>query len=495
MQKSRRGQKKSKPPVKGETVDGLRAELFATLMIAAELLEDAGRYREAESAYRRVLTIRPDDGMACFRLARALINQDKAEEALNLLRALSEKEPDNRDVASWYAGLLSTDGDPSSGAAVMRDHYRDHPIAIRPGRDKALPPILLIRGFSNTRVLLGRDAPDGKLRPGYRGGNFSHTHLLIDPAFAVIDYTIASENILSEVGSEAPRLPDKALIVNSIADADIEAESLKTLDAFIRETGMPVINPPQQVLKTTRDSNYQRLRETDGFYVPRTIRLSLGDDGADGLISGLKAEGFTPPFILREAGTHTARATTLVQDWGAVPAFLDGLADTHSGGLGDVFYATEFVDCRGAEDTRAAGTYNKKRFFFIDRRLYPVVSHIDRVWNVHGSNRREVMRRTPWMIEQEKRFLADPRAEIGAPAYDRIEALKDDVGLDFFGIDFTMMPDGRVLVFEMNPAMRHSHDHARNTPHLTPYMEAITKAFEAMVRERLLALAASGSTE
>jgi hypothetical protein len=58
--------------------------------------------------------------------------------------------------------------------------------------------------------------------------------------------------------------------------------------------------------------------------------------------------------------------------------------------------------------------------------------------------------------------------------------------LDFFGVDFNVLDDGRILIFEMNPAMRHSFEHAQNFPYLIPHAQRITDAFQAMITSRAL---------
>ena len=44
--------------------------------------------------------------------------------------------------------------------------------------------------------------------------------------------------------------------------------------------------------------------------------------------------------------------------------------------------------------------------------------------------------------------------------------------------------NGDILIFELNPAMRHSFDHAKNFPYMAPYMHAIKDAFSNMVKQK-----------
>jgi len=145
-------------------------------------------------------------------------------------------------------------------------------------------------------------------------------------------------------------------------------------------------------------------------------------------------------------------------------------------------YVTQYVDCP------FRGTYFRKmRVFFIDGTIFPVVCHIDTVWNVHGYNRTELMAKNQWMMDEEKAFMADPRQYLGERRYALLQGLYADIGLDFFGIDFTVLEDGTILVFELNPVMRHSFDHARHFPYLTAYLEEISQAFSDMIANRVRA--------
>jgi len=114
-----------------------------------------------------------------------------------------------------------------------------------------------------------------------------------------------------------------------------------------------------------------------------------------------------------------------------------------------------------------------------------VVCHLDTVWNVHGGNRKEVMRGDAALMAEEKRFLKDWKTYVGARNADLLERVADQVGLEFFGVDFTVDEAGRVLIYELNPAMRHAFDHGKNFPYKLPYDYEVSRAFEAMVQARL----------
>ena len=147
---------------------------------------------------------------------------------------------------------------------------------------------------------------------------------------------------------------------------------------------------------------------------------------------------------------------------------------------GEEYYIIQYLD------VRYEGTwFNKMRVFFIDGQIFPVVSHVDNVWNVHGDNRLEIMKKYAWMQTQEKAFLTDPAARIGKENLARLQGLYEIVGLDFFGVDFCLQDDDTILIYELNAAMRHNFDHAKEFDYMTPHMEVISNAFLSMVKARL----------
>ncbi len=266
------------------------------------------------------------------------------------------------------------------------------------------------------------------------------------------------------------------LLLNTIADADTEYRSLKSLEAYAgnhRKTS--IINHPTNVLKTTRDRNYQRLNALPGIRFPRTERFPVGDKSVSAIVTDIETAGFSMPLIIRETGTHTAVTTKLVEEKAELEKYLTSVS-------GDSVYVIEFI-----ENASVDGHYTKMRFFAIDGALYPVVRHVDEVWNVHGGNRKTFMNSHPWMVEKEKQFLTDPASVIGAKATATLQKLPGFIGLDFFGIDFTLLEDGTVLIFELNPAMRHSFNHAKKSPYMRPHLEAISNAFQAMVERKIAA--------
>ena len=92
-----------------------------------------------------------------------------------------------------------------------------------------------------------------------------------------------------------------------------------------------------------------------------------------------------------------------------------------------------------------------------------------------------------WTQERERAYLGDFVGYIGEQNFNRLRRIRDLLGLDFFGIDYTILDDGSLFIFEANAAMRHNFDHVRRFPYTGPHLQRISRAFHRMVEERAIA--------
>ena len=144
------------------------------------------------------------------------------------------------------------------------------------------------------------------------------------------------------------------------------------------------------------------------------------------------------------------------------------------GGFGGGFYLNPFVDYRSAD-----GQYRKYRVIFVDRKPYPYHLAISAHWMVHYFS--ADMEGNPGKMAQERRFLEEPGAVLGARAMAAITAIGSQLDLDYAGVDFSLLADGRVLVFEANATML-VHRERGNGPlaHKNAHVQRIVDAFERL---------------
>jgi hypothetical protein len=335
--------------------------------------------------------------------------------------------------------------------------------------------ILRVRGVQNSVYLLGKSR-NGDYKIKLRGGNFGDYYLTDGKKFTVTSYFVQDENLLSD------DIPGFDIVLNLISDPDVEAQSLKALSDFLfRFPKTPVINSPDKVEATTRDNNYQMLKHEEGLRFPKTYRFMSTYAEREDCVRFLERKNFSFPLLVREPGTHYGRSFRKIENLDAFVTYVSG-CNTNE------IYVIQYEDSTFHQDEGRPcqdHLHRKMRVFFVDGKIYPVVCHFDTIWNVHGSYRKEVMLNHDWMMADERSFMDDCETYLGPVSHACLRKLYDIIKLDFFGVDFTVLEDQTVLIFEINPAMRHSYDHADDFPYLLPYLKEITVAFNAMLKSRL----------
>jgi hypothetical protein len=256
------------------------------------------------------------------------------------------------------------------------------------------------------------------------------------------------------------------VLVNLITEPEQNAKVLDNLKKLLRGVPGRVVNPPGAVLRTTRDQVARLLSGIPGLIVPNTVRLQGGKAAV--AARTIEKAGIVPRIILRQAGTHT----------GEIVGLFDSV-DEAVAALGPCEHvATQFVDFAGGD-----GLYRKFRVYFIGPHV--VLRHMivsDR-WNVHVKDRMRFMAERPDLIAEERALFES--AEPFAPdVRDVFRAVRERMPLDFFGMDFAIAPDGKVVLFEANATM----NFFPLTPNLDPQFEHLRNCLapaQAAFRELL----------
>ena len=93
----------------------------------------------------------------------------------------------------------------------------------------------------------------------------------------------------------------------------------------------------------------------------------------------------------------------------------------------------------------------------MDREIIVSRSSMYREWMVASWRNKpagiEFYRANPHTIEECNRIVTDPETHLGAAAMRALEAIRDRIPLDMFGIDFDVDRDGRVVFFEAGASM------------------------------------------
>jgi hypothetical protein len=152
--------------------------------------------------------------------------------------------------------------------------------------------------------------------------------------------------------------------------------------------------------------------------------------------------------------------------------------------IGRYIYVIEYHECRFR-----AEIFRKIRACFIGGDFHPIRIDFKRDWNVHRfDDSTQLMLDDESLQKEELAFIHDCRKYLGDSALDCLQTINDRLRLDFLGIDFGIGADGRLVIFEANPAMNVL-EYRRMKDF--PYFEEGAKAVEQSFRKMLLARADS----
>ena len=257
-------------------------------------------------------------------------------------------------------------------------------------------------------------------------------------------------------------LPPYDLVFNAIGEPDVAAPLAGRLERFAARCDRPLLNSPAAVMRTGRHLLPALLGDIEGVLVPPCLHFERAPASRAELAGLLARAGVSLPLLSRPAASHGGQELARSEDLATLEERL------RAAGAG---YLTQFHDYRSAD-----GHYRKYRMIFIDREPLPYHLAVSAHWMVHyhsagtGDDAR-------WIAE-ERRFLEDPHAVLGEAAMSALAAIGSRLDLDYGGIDFSLLPDGRLLVFEANATML-IHFERGNGPlaHKNVHVQRIVDAF------------------
>jgi tetratricopeptide (TPR) repeat protein len=300
---------------------------------------------------------------------------------------------------------------------------------------------------------------------GRTAGNVPFETLLSSGHSSRIKYVIdfASEE-------EDLQLAPFDLVFNAIGEPDVAAALAGRLNRFAARCGRPLLNAPEAVARTQRHRLVDLLGDLADIVLASCSRHARPAPSRAELLERLRRAGMALPVLARPAATHGGQGLVRCESPEALDEALQQIDGAH--------YLTAFHDTRSGD-----GHYRKYRIVFVDRIPYAYHLAISTRWMVHYFSADMVA--SPWKIEEERRFLDDPAASLGERAMRAIGAVGRRLDLDYAGVDFAILPDGRAFVFEANATML-VHFERANGPlaHRNAHVQRIVDAFESLLVNR-----------
>ncbi|MCQ8278275.1 hypothetical protein NFI95_07410 [Acetobacteraceae bacterium KSS8] len=332
-------------------------------------------------------------------------------------------------------------GDPAAALDHLAQAIALDPVQTRPRRAEAPPP---------ERTVLALAAP------GDFQANLPLAMLLDEP-------TLLHTLWIERPGATLPPLPPVDCVFVAMGEDSCRRALLLEADRVAGETGLPVLNSGAAIAGLSRDGVCAMLAGIEDCVVPEQNRVTA---------ARLRHELPTFPFILRPESSHAGIGLARIDGQAGLDAYLEATAPAAA------LFAAPFIDYRDAD-----GLYRKYRIAFVDRVPFPVHLAIHDDWAVWYYNAR--MELSAERRREEERFLRDPVAAMGPRAFAAVQALGRRIDLDYAGLDCAVLPDGRLLVFEVETAMLvHDRDPPDLFPGKAPAIARIVAAVNAMIDHR-----------
>ncbi|HVV39937.1 MAG TPA: tetratricopeptide repeat protein [Nitrobacter sp.] len=283
-----------------------------------------------------------------------------------------------------------------------------------------------------------------------------------DYLFKNAAYDIDTLALFAGSAPDIDRLRGAQVVINLISDADQAGEVLPLAADLVNQLGIPVINDPHKVLRTTRENVARLLEAIPHCRIPEVIRHDAGAPVA-ALPAGM---GF--PVLVRPAGTHGGTDFEKIEGPSECARALMRHPDTDH-------YVIAYADYRSSD-----GYFRKYRFIFVNGDILPYHLAIGDTWKVHHDS--TDMDRHDWMQREEEAFLGNPASVFTPEHFEALRAIQSTIGLDFFGIDCGLDQAGRLVVFEVNASML-VHEGNEKFPYKAPFVARIKEAFDSMLQK------------
>ncbi len=261
--------------------------------------------------------------------------------------------------------------------------------------------------------------------------------------------------------------PEHDAVLVAISYSETNQATLQALVPLLRKWSRPVVNAPQHLANTARDTASALLQGVPGLLMPPTRRIDR--DGLQAIANGeARIEDLFAdcrfPIILRPLDSQAGRDLARIDDAGGI---VDYLATVGA----PLFFLSRFIDYSGAD-----GLFRKYRIALIGGRPFACHMGISSHWMIHYLN--AGMYESAEKRAEEATFMNcfDAFAERHRTV---LATIHQRSGLDYMCIDCAETPRGELLIFEMDHVMVvHAMDPEKLFPYKQVHMRKVRQAFE-----------------
>jgi glutathione synthase/RimK-type ligase-like ATP-grasp enzyme len=292
-----------------------------------------------------------------------------------------------------------------------------------------------------------------------------------------LDFLLEDSDIALDilyVGSHLPipdTLPDHDVLFVAISESDETRPLLEQLGAALEHWPKPVLNQADRIAWLSRDRAYTLLSELPGVVMPATVRLtrSLLENICNNTVlvqSYLSDAKF--PLIVRPVGSHAGHGLEKIERPADLLNYLQTLQE-------DAFYISRFIDYSSPD-----GLFRKYRVVLIEGKPYAVHMGISVHWMIHYMN--AGMDESTDKRAEEAYFMAEFDTAFAKRHATALQAIHQQLQLDYLILDCAETQDGKLLLFEVdNSAVVHTMDPLDLYPYKQPQMRKVFDAFRTLL--------------
>jgi len=415
-------------------IDPNFSEAYNNLGVVHANLQQPDR---AAEFYGSALRCKPDYAMALFNMGTIHFKRKEFDQALQWYQDALRVDPALVEAHQNVASILLDRGELDTARWHRDQAYQRQPIFID-NTEQSFKSVVILWASGKGNV------PVDYLFPK---ACYTRVHCMVEYLRA----------------DQLNTLPAYDLVFNAIGDSDVTGATDATVKAFRDRCDKPFLNHPDRINRTGRDDMPTLFADVPDTVCANTLRCATSEFKS----RVLATPALQFPLIVRPSGSHGGDHLMKVD----TAQQLTDLALFNA----PVYYASNYVDYLSAD-----GFFRKYRVVFINRQAFPYHLAIGTHWIVHYET--ADMLSFQWKLDEELAFLRDPVGVLGARVMRAVESMGRVMDLDYCGVDFSVLPDGRVLVFEANATMLiHGENVGGVLEHKNPYVQTIFDAFNRYV--------------
>jgi D-alanyl-D-alanine carboxypeptidase/glutathione synthase/RimK-type ligase-like ATP-grasp enzyme len=430
-------------------------------LLQAQLLMKHKKHDTALLLLQTALLQQPDDYDSLVRYARCLSEVGKTRLALATMHRCVQLRPNHDAPRRYLAALYGTLGFEEHSRYWAQKAVRSKAFHVREASKETQLTVLAL--FTQASGSLGINRQTFGIQTSEGHNNLAS--LLDNDHVTVIRFQVDTLDSQPEL---LRKLPPADVIYNSITDPERCEHALHLAQKVCDRLDLPVLNPPSQVLASSRESNYARFKDNSNVILPKSVKIESTQESAKSIVEqAMKAHGFKLPVIIRLAGFQGGKYMHKVDDL-ETHDFAE--LDKELAKQPQTLYVVQYHEF-GYRDAHMPNDmlYLKYRAFLIGGKLYPAHLRGDiNQYKVHINN--QIFDLCPWAEDFEDHFMRDPADYFGGDNWQHLEDALNEMGLDYTGVDFAVAKapehQGKILIFEANASMRNWPTLRNDTPHV-----------------------------